>query len=112
MKNYDLQKAQQLITDNQSNLTTAYLGMHEDWFWTSDSIWEDGTYTKDLNTDILICGIGGSSWATPTIELTFKDGTVKYLSCYIGESSGERPAHFKLGVLSQQVQTTMPPLSE
>lgn len=112
MKNYDFKQAQKLISENESNLKTAYLGMHEDWFWTADSIWEDGIYTKDFNTDILISGISGSNWATPTIELTFKDGTVKYLPCHTGESSGQMPAHFTLGVLSQPVQTNMPPLSE
>ena len=58
--------------------------MHEDWGWTSETIWENGEFTKDLDTLKGIAGICGSSWATPTIELLFKDGRTEAMPCHDG----------------------------
>lgn len=88
MKNYDYAKAKQLIEKHSKELEEASLGMHEDWGWTAETIWEDGEYKIDLDKSPEIAGISGSRWATPTIELIFKDGTEKMISCYEGENSG------------------------
>lgn len=103
MKAYDFLKAKQLISENAENLSIASLGMYEDWAYTSETIWENGNYKSDFPNDeeslekYEIAGINGSVWATPTLELIFKDGEKKMHACYKGESSGARPPFFKLG---------------
>ena len=117
MKTYDFLKAKQLISENAENLVSASLGMHEDWAWTAETIWENGEYKSDFPTDEVslekheIAGINGSTWATPTIELIFKDGEERMHACYKGESSGTRSPFFQLGVLSRPVQDDITPLS-
>ena len=107
MKRYDFNKAK-LIIKETTNLEEASLGMHEDWFWTAETIWENGSYVRMLSNngdetykqyrkkrkevslltlneeykDILIGGIYESSWATPTLQLCFTDGTEKMIPCY------------------------------
>ncbi len=88
MKNYDYSKAKELIEKHSSDLQEASLGMHEDWGWTAETIWEDGEYKKNLDEKPEIAGISGSRWATPTIELIFKDGNEKMIPCFVGENSG------------------------
>ena len=117
MKTYDFSKAKQLISENAENLVSASLGMHEDWAWTAKTIWENGNYKSDFPTDEEslekheIAGINGSTWATPTIELIFKNGEKRMHACYKGESSGTRSSFFQLGILSQSVQDNITPLS-
>jgi len=84
MKNYNFNKAKQLIAENLENLESASLGMHEDWFWTAETVWENGEYKNELNDETTIGGIGGSSWATPTLQLLFKDGSEKMIECSVG----------------------------
>ena len=110
MKLYDFNKAKQLIEANRDNLSEASLGMHEDWFWTADTIFEDNEFVKELNDNTEIGGINGSRWATPTLQLKFKDDTDKMIPCYTGESCGEPNTNF-LGVLSSPVQQNITPLS-
>ena len=86
MKNYNFNKAKQLIAENSENLESASLGMHEDWFWTAETVWENGNYNTELNDETTIGGINGSSWATPTLQLSFKDGTEKMIECFEGET--------------------------
>ena len=153
MKNYNFNKAKQLIEESKDNLASASLGMHEDWFWTAETIWEGGEYKRILpdNADELqeqyikartnglsmylkkeegedfakpnpvyeqltahcINGIYGSGWATPTLQLCFKDGSEKMIPCHNnGESSGNAPLSWTLGVLSGPVQTNISPLTE
>lgn len=81
MKNYNFNKAKQLIAENSENLESASLGMHEDWFWTAETIWENGNYKTELNDETTIGYIAGSSWGTPTLQLSFKDGTEKMIAC-------------------------------
>ena len=109
MKNYNFNKAKQIILENLENLESASLGMHEDWFWTAETIWENGEYKNDETT---IGGIGGSSWATPTLQLLFKDGSEKMIECSEGETDNDKPSFLQLGVLSQPVQDNITPLSE
>lgn len=43
--------------------------MHEDWFWTSKTIFEKGKYLANLDDENLkIGGISGSNWATPVLQ--------------------------------------------
>ena len=48
MKTYDFLKAKQLISENAENLVSASLGMHEDWAWTAETIWENGEFKHEL----------------------------------------------------------------
>ena len=100
MKRYDFIKAKKFI-DDAVNLKSASLGMCENWTTHSELIWKDGNYLRTLpdNIDeliikyykkrklgkvlssaesngyesILIKGIYGSAYDTPTLELVFKD---------------------------------------
>ena len=151
MKKYNFTKAKQLIDKHKDNLESASLGMHEDWFWTAETVWENGKYKRELpdNADKLqeeflearkngmrifnekqegeeiasvsqeykdksahcIAGIYESYWATPTLQLCFKDGTERMIPCHDGgETTGNSP--IELGVLSKSVQENITPLEE
>lgn len=108
MKKYDFAKARDFIEAEKEILTEAILGMHEDWFWTGETIWKNGEYTVvDLATVAEIAGICGSRWATPVIKLKYTDGKERFLECYTGESSGTKSEFFQLGVLSGPVQDSI-----
>ena len=47
MKTYDYSKAKKIIEENKNNLKSAALGMHEDWLWTAETIFENGNYKKE-----------------------------------------------------------------
>ena len=102
MKNYNFNKAKQIILENLENLESASLGMHEDWFWTAETVWENGEYKNELNDETTISGIGGSSWATPTLQLLFKDGSEKMIECSEDETDNHllNPASCKIVVSS------------
>lgn len=142
MKYYNFARAKRLIKENKSNLESASLGMHEDWFWTAQPIWENGQYQMSLPSNVsalkqneeykakrkagiglfdkemekysshLIAGLFGSDWATPTLQMRFKDGTEKFIECSMGESTAEKPAFFSYGVLSGPVQKSLPPITD
>lgn len=116
-KLYDFAKAKQMIEERKESLQSASLGMHEDWFWTAETIFEEGEFKKDLDDKNLeIGGITGSHWATPTIQLLFKDGEEEMIECSIGEqdmSLGEKVEQqimWTSGCLSQSVQENIAPL--
>jgi hypothetical protein len=98
MKSYDYKRAYDFIEQNKESIESVTLGMHEDWFWTADTVFEDGEYQKDLTIEPPIGGITGSSWATPVMQVNYKDGTTKVFNCYTGDSSGEPP--FPIGMMS------------
>ena len=52
MKSYDFAKAKKFIEDNISSINRASLGMDEDWFWTAETIFENGSFTKNLKGKI------------------------------------------------------------
>lgn len=91
MRHYDYKKARDIIKENKDKLKEASLGMSEDWFWTAETIWENGKYIRRLTKNTEISGIDGSRWATPTLELWYKDGSSEMIPCYTGEKSGMRP---------------------
>jgi hypothetical protein len=83
MKHYDYDKAKSIIKENKSKgLVEASLGMKEDWYWTAETIWNDGKYVMVLKEKTEIAGINGSNWATPVLELTYSDETKITLNCY------------------------------
>jgi hypothetical protein len=83
MKHYDYDKAKSIIKENKSKgLVEVSLGMKEDWYWTSETIWFNNKYVRVLKENSEIAGIKGSSWATPVLELVYSDGTEITLNCY------------------------------
>lgn len=89
MKHYDYIKARRFIDKNKDRIASAYLGMNEDWGWTVEPIYSDGKYYQDLRNPCLkIGGINGSAWATPTLEIDWKDDTITAYHCWTGESTG------------------------
>ena len=112
MKKYDVAKARDLIEAEKEIVAEAILGMHEDWYWTGETIWKDGKYAVNLATVTKIAGISGSSWATPVIKLEYNDGKERFLECYKGESSGTKPDFLELGVLSGPVQDSIAPIEK
>ena len=109
MKTYDFNKAKSLI-ENTPNVESASLGMHEDWFWTAETVYEEGKFTIELNDDTQIGGINASKWATPTLQLCFSDGTEKMIEISVGQNDEDKPSSFHLGVLSQPCQDNITPL--
>jgi hypothetical protein len=105
MAKYDFKSAKQFIEAHKDKIASATMGMREDWFWTAETVFEDGEYKVDLDADGLkIAGIKGSMWATPTLEIEFNNGTSERKDCYIGDVGGQKPEWFQLGCLSGPVQ--------
>lgn len=117
-KEYDFAKAKQLIDERIESLESAALGMHEDWFWTANDVFEKGAYTVDLTTVTEIGGINGSYWATPTLCLRYKDGNEDMIECSKGEqdiSLGdkiEKQIMWTSGCLSTEVQENITPIKQ
>ncbi len=107
MKNYDFAKAKEIINSRKDEILTASLGMHEDWFWTAETIYEDGKYTRELNDGNEIAGINGSSWATPVLQIELKNGTEETHACHNCGESERKPVDnpmLNLGCLSGPCQ--------
>ena len=85
MKVYNYKKAKELIEKyKDQDLKHVYLGMKEDWSWTSETIWSNNKYLVKLKKDTRIAGIKSSYWATPVIELEFGDHLLT-TDCYTYE---------------------------
>jgi hypothetical protein len=105
MADYDFKSAKQYIDMHRDQIANASMGMHEDWFWTAETVFENGEFAKNLDDENLqIGGIKGSFWATPVLEIQFKDGREERKDCYIGDVGGQKPEWFQLGCLSGPVQ--------
>lgn len=76
-KNYDFKAAKSIIETHKEDIKSAEIGMEEDWFWTTEIVFEDGEYVIDLDTVERIAGINGSDWATPVLRLYFNTGEEK-----------------------------------
>lgn len=94
MKIYNIKKAKQFIKDHKSEIIRVSLGMQEDWNWTAEVIWGDGKYTQKIDKNSSFGSITGSTWATPVMEIIYKDKERVLIDCYSGESNGERPLFF------------------
>lgn len=117
MKYYDYKLAKIIIETfkKSTDLQEAALGMKEDWFWTGQTIFEEGEYTHSLPenapeihkeygdkrkngmsilsdeatkyNEIFINGIYGSNWATPVIQLSYNDNEQIMFNCFHGSSN-------------------------
>ena len=82
MKYYDFKKVYKFIETNKKDISTVDIGMDEDWFWTGNTVFEDGEYKINLRAKGLkVGGINGSSWATPVMRVEYKDGSEKTFDC-------------------------------
>lgn len=105
MKKYDFKSIMKYIQAHSDYISEVSIGMREDWFWTAETIYEDGKFTVELDKeDIKIGGITGSSWATPSMNIVFKDGADIYKDAFVGESDCQKPEWFSLGCLSGPCQ--------
>lgn len=112
MKYYDFEKAKNYIEQHKASIHSASLGFHEDWFWTAETIFEDGEFVKDLsNPELKIGGINGSYWATPTLDVNYFDGFQEQIECSKGDepsqeelAKGQGNIALGLGCLSGPVQ--------
>lgn len=107
---YDYKKAKQFIEQNKENIKCASLGMHEDWWWTAETIFKDGEYKVNLDDkDLKIGCIDGSYWATPVLEVEYKDETTKIYHCHDnGEQRDAEPLVATLlieGAITREVQS-------
>ena len=103
-KKYDYTSAKKMIQMRSDLIVSASMGMGEDWFWTATPVYENNKFEINLDDEPEIAGIRGSSWATPTLYLLYKDGQEEMIPCYKGESDSEKPEWFSLGVLSNRAQ--------
>lgn len=86
MKNYAFKKAKTFIENHRETISEVSLGMNEDWFWTAETIFQDNAFAVDLDDpELKIGGINGSSWATPTMEVTYFDGDSEKIEVSEGE---------------------------
>ncbi|HYE12213.1 MAG TPA: hypothetical protein VEF53_18745 [Patescibacteria group bacterium] len=108
MRKYNFEKAKQIIELEKETIESVSMGMHEDWFWTAETVYENGEYTKLLEPNTNIGGIQGSVWATPCMRISYIDGTEKCISCYQGEKESAKPSYLELGCLSSPCQDNMP----
>ena len=95
MKNYSAKFIKEYIEKNKDLIDYVECGMREDWSWTAETIFEDNEYTQELARDpISIAGISGSTWATPIMKVSFKDGRTEIVNCY--EDDGERGNEYRI----------------
>ena len=95
MKYYNPKFIKQYIEQHRAEIEEVELGMDEDWFWTAETIFEDGEYSSRRSLDgnrITVAGIDGSVWATPIMAVTFKDGRVERVECWTADGKAEDPA--------------------
>ena len=84
---YDFVKAKAII-DETGNIARASLGMKHDWFWTAETVWEDGEYKVNLlDPEIVIAGLRYSCIDFPILQIEYKDG--KYEDFDVGREISE-----------------------
>jgi hypothetical protein len=79
-KQIDWKKVKENIETRKGNLESVSVGLAEDWFSTADEVWNkiDGYIPKEN-----MYAFTYSSWATPSIELIYKDGGEHTFECWV-----------------------------
>lgn len=98
-KKYDFKKAKEIILERKERIDYASLGMQEDWFWTTETVFKNGEFQINLDTVKTIAGISGSSWATPILSIEYKDGSSEIFDCYIEDN----PKNYRMDNIDQQI---------
>lgn len=105
MREYDFKSAKKYIQTHSDHIESATLGMKEDWFWTAETVYEEERFKIELDKEgLTIGGIISSNWATPVLNVIFKDGTEIFKDCFTGEQDCQKPEWFSLGCLSGPCQ--------
>lgn len=82
---YDFQAIKKYIEYRKDEIDSVFVGMIEDWGWTAEEVYNEGKALVDFDDDSLdIAGIRSSSWATPTMIVTLKNGGEVIKDCYKG----------------------------
>lgn len=87
MKYYDAKLIKGFIEKNKDDIDCVSCGMKEDWSWTAVEVFKNGEILFDLGTKtIILAGIDGSYWATPVMEVVYKNGETHIIPCYFEDS--------------------------
>lgn len=89
-KELDFKKAKEIIEMNKDNIDYVVGGLAEDWGYTSATIFMNGKYVE-RDEDNFESFYGSSYWATPSVEIKYKDGTYKMFECYKEGKNSEIP---------------------
>lgn len=105
MKCYDAQKIKNFIESKQDDIDNVDCGMQEDWFWTAQTVYENGDYNVDLSGKTVdIAGIRSSTWATPIMRVDYKNGDYEEVECYYDD--GITPDPYKAAMQEQLVRAS------
>ena len=75
---YDFAKAKSIIDENADDIVMATLYMAPDYEWTAETVWKDGAYTMDLlDPNATVAGLRYSLWASPALNLLYRDGRAR-----------------------------------
>lgn len=94
MKYYNTAFIKSFITENKDRIETIEAGMKEDWDWTAKTLYEEGAFRKGFNWNkehLEVAGIRGSKWATPVLQVCYKDGTKEIVCCYTDNNIATDP---------------------
>lgn len=97
MKNYNVAFIKNYIEEHKVEIETVTCGMREDWSWTAETVFENGEFSSNYDWSkehISVAGISGSTWATPVMEVEFKDGRTEIVDCY--EDDGEKASQSQI----------------
>lgn len=97
MKKYNANFIKNYIEQHKEEIIRVHCGMREDWSWTAETIFENGELSSDYDWNketISVAGISGSTWATPVMEVEFKEGRTEIVNCY--EDDGERESQSQI----------------
>lgn len=88
MKKYSTNAIKKYIEEHRRDIDYVDCGMREDWSWTAEIVFENDKFSENYdwdNDNISVAGISGSTWATPVMNVHFKDGNAEIVDCYIDD---------------------------
>jgi hypothetical protein len=93
-KYYDPSKIKEIIEGRKADVVCAEVGMAEDWFWTAETIYKDGKYTKSMSGNTVeIAGIISSYWATPEMRLLMQNGDILIFQVWFEPTEEQEAAY-------------------
>ena len=87
----DRKKARKLVLEELKKgekVEEARVVLRGDEFWNSETIWKDGKWKRERTFRCF----PDSYWATPTLEIYYKDGKEKRIPCYFDEDDRPKEA--------------------
>lgn len=89
-REFDWKKAKEFIDANSDKIASVTVGLAEDWTYTSGEVYENGKYIPQEDTYVY----ASSSWATPAMDIEYKDGNTETVECWVIGSNPE--SYFEL----------------